>query len=149
MKAMIDRMSIQKRMMLYFSVPLLLIQIIVAAFTYPVLQEKFKSQLDYSMGQSINQAVSFLESYVQNMEYLTQLVEKNGEIYGILSAERSFEGHGEDMASYIEYYVLNSIFHSIEFSNSFYRFGLYIPYDISYVNNNYYFFAVAEFITRS
>jgi len=148
MKAMIDRMSIQKRMMLYFSVPLLLIQIIVAAFTYPVLQEKFKSQLDYSMGQSINQAVSFLESYVQNMEYLTQLVEKNGEIYGILSAERSFEGHGEDMASYIEYYVLNSIFHSIEFSNSFYRFGLYIPYDISYVNNNYYFFPYSRLEVR-
>lgn len=48
--------------------------------------------MDYLLGQSINQAVSFLESYIHNMEYLTQLVENNGQIYGVLTAERFMGG---------------------------------------------------------
>lgn len=48
MKKILDRMSMQKRMMIYFAVPLLIIQTAVAAVFYPVLLEKYKNQLDYS-----------------------------------------------------------------------------------------------------
>ena len=95
--------------------------------------------MDYLLGQSINQAVSFLESYIHNMEYLTQLVENNGQIYGVLTAER-FMGEKRPDEQYMEFYMLNRTFNSLEFSNSLYRFGLYISDDIAYVNNNYFIF---------
>lgn len=132
-------MSMQRRMMLYFSVPLLLIQIAVAAFFYPVLLDKFKSQLDYSMEQSVSQAVSFVGSYLHNMEYLVEMVENNGEIHAILSA-REFTRTKNLDDQYQEFYTLNRAFSSLEFSNSLYRFGLYISDDAFYVINNYYIF---------
>ena len=74
---MMAKMPMQRRMMIYFAVPLLIIQIVIAASCYPALLVRFRKQMDYLLGQSINQAVSFLESYIHNMEYLTQLVENN------------------------------------------------------------------------
>lgn len=81
MKNTMVRMSMQKRIMIYFAVPLLIIQTAVAVVFYPALLDKYKSQLNYSLEQSVNQAVSFVGSYIHNMEYLAQMVENSGEIY--------------------------------------------------------------------
>lgn len=148
MKTMMAKMSMQKRMMIYFAVPLLIIQAAVAAFLYPALLDKFKSQLNYSMEQSISQAVSFVSSYLHNMEYLTELVENNREIYGILSS-KDFTGSRKLKEQYQEFYTLNRAFASLEFSNTFYRFGLYIPEDIIYVSNQYYIFPNTRLEERS
>lgn len=91
MKTMMAKMSMQKRMMIYFAVPLLIIQAAVAAVFYPALLDRFKSQLNYSVEQSINQALSFVGSYLHSMEYLTEMVENNREVYEIISA-RDFTG---------------------------------------------------------
>ena len=139
MKNRMAKMSMQKRMMIYFAVPLLLIQSVVAAVFYPALLDKFKNQLNYSLEQSINQALSFVGSYIHNMEYLAELVENNGEIYGILSA-KEFTGLRNLEEQYQEFYTLNKTFASLEFSNSLYRFGLYISEDVVYVSNQYYIF---------
>lgn len=132
-------MSMQKRMMIYFAVPLLIIQSVVAAVFYPALLDKFKNQLNYSLEQSVDQALSFVGSYIHNMEYLAEMVENNKEIYGILSA-KEFTGMRDLEEQYQEFYTLNRTFASLEFSNSLYRFGLYIPEDIIYVSNQYYIF---------
>lgn len=139
MKTMMAKMSMQKRMMIYFAVPLLIIQAAVAAVFYPALLDRFKSQLNYSVEQSINQALSFVGSYLHNMEYLTEMVENNRVIYEIISA-RNFNGRRKLEEQYQEFYTLNRVFASLEFSNSLYRFGLYIPEDIIYVSNQYYIF---------
>lgn len=140
-------MSMQKRMMIYFAVPLLIIQTAVAAVFYPVLLEKYKNQLDYSREQSVSQAVSFVGSYIHNMEYLAQMVENNGEIHDILSA-KEFNGARNLDDQYREFYTLNKAFASLEFSNSLYRFGLYISEDIVYVSNQYYIFPDTRLIMR-
>ena len=132
-------MSMQKRMMIYFAVPLLIIQFVVAMIFYPALLDKYKGQLDYSREQSVSQALSFVGSYIHNMEYLAEMVENNKEIYGILSA-KEFTGMRDLEEQYQEFYTLNRTFASLEFSNSLYRFGLYIPEDIIYVSNQYYIF---------
>lgn len=132
-------MSMQKRMMIYFAVPLLIIQSVVAVVFYPALLDKFKSQLNYSLEQSVEQALSFVGSYIHNMEYLAEMVENNKEIYGILSA-KEFTGIRNLEEQYQEFYTLNRTFASLEFSNSLYRFGLYIPENIIYVSNQYYIF---------
>ena len=147
MKKILDRMSMQKRMMIYFAVPLLIIQTAVAAVFYPVLLEKYKNQLDYSREQSVSQAVSFVGSYIHNMEYLAQMVENNGEIHDILSA-KEFNGARNLDDQYREFYTLNKAFASLEFSNSLYRFGLYISEDIVYVSNQYYIFPDTRLIMR-
>lgn len=139
MKNRMAKMSMQKRMMIYFAVPLLIIQSVVAAVFYPALLDKFKNQLNYSLEQSVDQALSFVGSYIHNMEYLAEMVENNKEIYGILSA-KEFTGMRDLEEQYQEFYTLNRTFASLEFSNSLYRFGLYIPEDIIYVSNQYYIF---------
>lgn len=139
MKNRMAKMSMQKRMMIYFAVPLLILQAVVAVVFYPSLLDRFKSQMNYSLEQSISQAGSFVESYIHNMEYLAEMVENNGEIYGILSASE-FDGLKNLKEQYQEFYTLNSAFTSLEFSNSLYRFGLYIPGDTVYVRNEYYIF---------
>ncbi len=139
MKNRLARMSMQKRMMIYFAVPLLIIQFVVAMIFYPALLDKYKSQLDYSREQSVSQALSFVGSYIHNMKYLAEMVENNGEIYGILSG-KEFTGARNLDEQYQEFYTLNRTFASLEFSNSLYRFCLYIPEDIIYVSNQYYIF---------
>lgn len=139
MKNRMARMSMQKRMMIYFAVPLLIIQSVVAVVSYPALLDRLKSQMDYSLEQSISQAVSFVESYIHNMEYLAEMVENNGEIYGTLS-DKEFSGVKNLQEQYQEFYTLNKAFASLEFSNSMYRFGLYITEDVFYVKNQYYIF---------
>lgn len=147
MKNRLTKMSMQKRMMLYFSVPLLLVQIVAAALCYPALLKNFRKQMDYSLGQSITQAVSFLGSYIHNMKYLAEMVENNGPVYAILSEDHFAEAKGAE-EEYKEFYALNKAFDSFEVSNSMYRFGLYISGNVSYVNNNYYIFPDARLAER-
>lgn len=146
-KKKLARLSMQKRMTLYFSVPLLCLQIAAAIAVYPALLSRYKSQLAYSLEQSVSQAVSFVGSYIRNMEYLAQMVENNGDIYGILSG-KEFAGKRSLEEQYQDFYTLNRAFASLEFSNSLYRFGLYLPDDIVYVSNNYYIFSNARLSGR-
>lgn len=53
MKNRISKLSMQKRMMLFFAVPLLIVQILSSILSYAVLFEKFRNQYDYSVGQSL------------------------------------------------------------------------------------------------
>lgn len=139
MKNRISKLSMQKRMMLFFAVPLLIVQILSSILSYAVLFEKFRNQYDYSIGQSLTQAVSFLESYIRNMGYLAEMVENNGQILTVLSSDKFYNTRGKD-EQYIEFYTLNKAFNSLEIANSIYRFGLYVSDNITYSNNNYYIF---------
>ena len=118
-------MSMHKRMMLYFAVPLILMQILLCSLCYPQVVRRYREKTDYSMEQSVSQAISFTESYLRNMTYLANMVEDNGVIQNTLSAD----GFGEErpyMEQWLEYYELNKEFNSYEISNSIYRFCLYV-----------------------
>ncbi len=77
----------QKRMMLYFSVPLILVQIILCFLCYPQVIRRYREKTDYTVEQSINQTISFTESYLQNMTYLADMVE-NSWVIRILCQQR-------------------------------------------------------------
>ena len=131
-----------KRMMLYFSVPLILVQILLCFLCYPQVVRHYREKTDYSMEQSVSQAISFTESYLANM------VEDNGVIQNTLSAD----GFGEErpyMEQWLEYYELNKEFNSYEISNSVYRFCLYVPDEVMYAGNQYYFDGVSRLKERS
>lgn len=134
--------------MLYFSVPLILVQILLCFLCYPQVVRHYREKTDYSMEQSVSQAISFTESYLRNMTYLANMVEDNGVIQNTLSAD----GFGEErpyMEQWLEYYELNKEFNSYEISNSIYRFCLYVPDEVMYAGNQYYFDGVSRLKERS
>lgn len=141
-------MSMHKRMMLYFAVPLILMQILLCSLCYPQVVRRYREKTDYSIEQSVSQAISFTESYLRNMTYLANMVEDNGVIQNTLSAD----GFGEErpyMEQWLEYYELNKEFNSYEISNSIYRFCLYVPDEVMYAGNQYYFDGVSRLKERS
>lgn len=148
MKHPLQKMSMHKRMMLYFTVPLILMQILLCSLCYPQVVRRYREKTDYSMEQSVSQAISFTESYLRNMTYLANMVEDNGVIQNTLSAD----GFGEErpyMEQWLEYYELNKEFNSYEISNSIYRFCLYVPDEVMYAGNQYYFDGVSRLKERS
>lgn len=148
MKHPLQKMSMHKRMMLYFAVPLILMQILLCSLCYPQVVRRYREKTDYSMEQSVSQAISFTESYLRNMTYLANMVEDNGVIQKTLSAD----GFGEErpyMEQWLEYYELNKEFNSYEISNSIYRFCLYVPDEVMYAGNQYYFDGVSRLKERS
>lgn len=148
MKNPLQKLSMHKRRMLYFSVPLILVQILLCFLCYPQVVRHYREKTDYSMEQSVSQAISFTESYLRNMTYLANMVEDNGVIQNTLSAD----GFGEErpyMEQWLEYYELNKEFNSYEISNSVYRFCLYVPDEVMYAGNQYYFDGVSRLKERS
>lgn len=148
MKNPLQKLSMHKRMMLYFSVPLILVQILLCFLCYPQVVRHYREKTDYSMEQSVSQAISFTESHLRNMTYLANMVEDNGVIQNTLSAD----GFGEErpyMEQWLEYYELNKEFNSYEISNSIYRFCLYVPDEVMYAGNQYYFDGVSRLKERS
>ena len=148
MKNPLQKLSMHKRMMLYFSVPLILVQILLCFLCYPQVVRHYREKTDYSMEQSVSQAISFTESYLRNMTNLANMVEDNGVIQNTLSAD----GFGEErpyMEQWLEYYELNKEFNSYEISNSVYRFCLYVPDEVMYAGNQYYFDGVSRLKERS
>lgn len=148
MKNPLQKLSMHKRMMLYFSVPLILVQILLCFLCYPQVVRHYREKTDYSMEQSVSQVISFTESYLRNMTYLANMVEDNGVIQNTLSAD----GFGEErpyMEQWLEYYELNKEFNSYEISNSVYRFCLYVPDEVMYAGNQYYFDGVSRLKERS
>lgn len=139
MRSRVSKLPMQKRMMIFFAVPLLIVQMLSSIMAHSVLLQKFRIQYDYSVGQSLTQAVSFVESYIRNMKYLAEMVENNGQIYTVLSSDKFGRKQG-DAEQYKEFYALNKAFDSLEVTNSVYRFGLYVSDNITYANNNYYIF---------
>ena len=148
MRNPIQKLSMQKRMMLYFSVPLILVQIILCFLCYPQVIRRYREKTDYTVERSINQTISFTESYLQNMTYLADMVENSWVIQDTLSA-KDFGGNRPYFDQWLEYYELNREFNSYELSNSIYRFCLYVPDDVIYSGNHYFFFENSRLKERS
>ena len=54
MKNPLQKLSMHKRMMLYFSVPLILVQILLCFLCYPQVVRHYREKTDYSMEQSVS-----------------------------------------------------------------------------------------------
>jgi len=138
MKELIRKMSMQKRMMLTFAVPVIAVVILVFCLCYPHILNRYKEQMRYSQEQSVSQAVSFTESYLHNLAYFTDMIENSWEIQEILSGD-DFRKAKSEMERYLEFYTLNHEFSAYELENKMYRFCLYVPDDVPYSNNEYFF----------
>ncbi|SCP94845.1 cache domain-containing sensor histidine kinase [Anaerobium acetethylicum] len=135
----IRNMSMQKKMMISFAIPIAVIYILLNTVCYHYITVKYEEKIKYSMEQSSDQAVSFLNNYVQNMQYLAVLVENSGVVQEILGSEQYTRDrtYGEQ---YREFLRLSQSFSSYELSNPIYRLGLYVPDELMYSSNHYYFY---------
>ena len=137
------RLTMQKRLTISFAVPLTLLCILITMCCAPVMSNAYREQIQYSVGQSGEQVRHYITHYIENMYYMGQLIVQSSEVNRVLSDP--FLGQYKDMAeAYREFYKLNSIFIDMESTNLSYRIGMYIPDELIYSNNCYFFYPESQ-----
>lgn len=132
-------LSMQKKMIYAFSIPVILICMLINLVSYNVISKNYENQLRYSVNQSCEQARAFLLNYIENMYYTTELISENNRVEEVLSSS-DFSKNKDLAEQYREFWNLNNTFQIIESSNPSFRCGLYIPDNFIYSNNNYYLY---------
>lgn len=129
----------QKKMTLLFAVPIISVYIILNTICYQFILDKYEEQLQHSVQQTIRQAQSFLESYIQNMEYLLNIIEYNGEVQQVLQSDEYLVS--KDLAEeYREFYNLNKSFTQMSMMDSSYNLEMYVDKNKFYSVNREFFF---------
>lgn len=137
------RLTMQKKLTISFAVPLTLLCILITMCCAPVMSNAYREQIQYSVGQSGEQVRHYITHYIENMYYMGQLIVQSSEVNRVLSDP--FLGQYKDMAeAYREFYKLNSIFIDMESTNLSYRIGMYIPDELIYSNNCYFFYPESQ-----
>ena len=137
------RLTMQKKLTISFAVPLTLICILITMCCAPVMSNAYRKQIQYSVGQSGEQVRHYITHYIENMYYMGQLIVQSSEVNRVLSDPSL--GQYKDMAeAYREFYKLNSIFIDMESTNLSYRIGMYIPDELIYSNNCYFFYPESQ-----
>lgn len=137
------RLAMQKKLTISFAVPLTLLCILITMCCAPVMSNAYREQIQYSVGQSGEQVRHYITHYIENMYYMGQLIVQSSEVNRVLSDP--FLGQYKDMAeAYREFYKLNSIFIDMESTNLSYRIGMYIPDELIYSNNCYFFYPESQ-----
>lgn len=133
----------QKKMMLVFAVPVILLCVLILCVAYPVLDRQYRGKILYSMNQSCVQAAAFLESYVENMRYLSELMGTDAELQRILNQE-DFAQEKPIAEEYREFDRLRVRLTDMELSNPMFRIGLYVPDGVFYSVNHQFIYPESE-----
>lgn len=135
--------TMQKKLTISFAVPLIIICTVMIMCCVPILSNAYRKQIQYSVGQSGEQVTYYISHYIENMYYMGQLMIKNSEVNEILSNPKL--GKYRDLSeAYREFYGLNSSFIDMEATNASYRIGIYIPDELIYSNNSYFFYPESQ-----
>lgn len=148
MKQKFKNLSMQKKMMLVFAVPVSILSLLILCVAYPVLNGKYRERLLYSMNQSCVQAAAFLESYVENMKYLSDLMGTDAELQRILTKE-GFAEKKTIPEEYREFDRLRVRLTDIELSNPMFRIGIYVPDEVFYSSNHQFVYPESELTSLS
>lgn len=141
-KAWIGHRSMRTKMTISYAIPLLTIALALSIISYKIISFQYTKQIVYSANQSYEQAISYLENHVQNMNYVQLLLGSNKQVNEMLR-EGVFELE-EFADQYREYWKLDEIIISIDLSNGLYNCALYVPDDLIYANNNYHFYPLSQ-----
>ena len=141
-KAWFGHRSMRTKMTISYAIPLLIIALALSIISYKIISFRYAKQIVYSANQSYEQAISYLENHVQNMNYVQLLLGSNKQLNemlrgGVFQLE-------EPADQYREYWKLDEIIISIDLSNGLYNCALYVPDDLIYANNNYHFYPLSQ-----
>ncbi|MDD2971367.1 MAG: histidine kinase [Lachnospiraceae bacterium] len=141
-------LSMQKKMVYSYTLPVLVICAVTFFLGYSVFYNSYRKQLRHSIDQSCVQANSFINNYIDNMNFISLLITENRDINEILSSP--YYGKYMEMGEvYREYYAISEAIREIEKSNFTYRIAIYIPDDIPYSNNNYHFYQESSLMEKA
>ena len=87
MKKRLSNLTMQRKMMLMFAIPVILLCAVILLYGYPRLNKKYEEQIEYSIGQSGRQAVAFIDSYLQSMRYLSEMISVDVDLRTLLKEE--------------------------------------------------------------
>ena len=132
-------LSMRLKMFLAYAIPVIVISVLALSAGLWAMQRIYAERLKRDMEQSLVQADSYLSSYFQSMDHLTQILMGDKTLNDILSASE-FGKHENAVEIFEEFHQLDAVFQSVEFSNNEYRIGMYILDDLRYANNNFYFY---------
>lgn len=147
-KGRFQSLPMRRKLMISFSVPTVLICFLITLLASPVMSRVYSRQIQYSVNQSYQQAENFISDHIQNMYYVSQLIEESGEIHDQIKDNLPRDTRNTAEA-YREFYAVNQAFQSIEVSNASYRMGMYVPDSLEYSNNNKYFFPESQLQQRA
>lgn len=141
-------LPLQKKLFYSYSVPVVAVCIITTAASYLFFSATYKRQYRRIQTQSCAQAANFVSQYVGNMYYISNLIENSAVVTNIISDSGLSGGRAVD-EQYREFRQLNNEMLRISVSNSIYRTGIYIPDELVYANNDYYFYPESALKNRS
>ncbi len=139
-----SNLSMQKKLMLAFSLPVIALCCILLLVFFPTINRAYEARMDYSMSQTYTQAELFIESYVSNMVYMSELLVNDGQIREIL-ADESFHQDGDMANDYREFHNLTTRLMELELSSSLLQFGIYVPDNKFYTVNERYLYPYSDF----
>ena len=129
-------------MTISFSIPLVFIALILSIISFKIIAYRYEQKILYSANQSYEQAISYLENHVQNMNYVQLLLGSNKQLNEVLD-DGVFETKKTD-EQYREYWKLDDIIVSVDLSNGLYNCALYVPDNMVYSANNYHFYPISD-----
>ncbi|PXV93334.1 two-component system sensor histidine kinase YesM [Lachnotalea glycerini] len=141
------KLSMQKKMIYAFSIPVIIICMLINLVSYHVISQNYKNQLRYLVDQSCEQAKAFILNYVENMYYTSVMISDNSKVENIL-ASSEFSKDKDLAEQYREFWNLKDAFQNIGVSNPTFRIGMYIPDYLIYSNNNDYFYPSSSLQSR-
>ena len=142
------KLLMRHQMTLTFAIPVILIFLAVMAVSYRRISESYRTNIEYSLFQTGNQAVSFLESYFQGMWEVSERMLEDGEIASVLHAE-DFLAPKSRRQEYEEYQTLYSSMANIGMGSPSFRISIYIPDSVGYTANRYYIYPLSELGKRT
>lgn len=134
-----QNLSMQKKMVLIFAVPIITVYVLLNTICYHFILERYEEQLRHSTQQTSKQAEAFLESYIQNMEHLLSIIENNGTIQEVLQSEE-YENPKDMAEEYREFFKMNSNFIQFSLMDTNYDLEMYVDDERFYSVNHQYFF---------
>jgi two-component system, sensor histidine kinase YesM len=139
LKTSYKSLPLKNKLFYSYSVPIVCICMIFCMGFYPFFSFYYKRQFRHIQTQSCVQAVNFISQYISNMYYISRLIENNAAVTAVIAGQ----GLSDDRAldeQYREFWKLNTELQKISVTNSIYRIGIYMPDDLVYANNYYYFY---------
>lgn len=143
MKDKFKSLPMQKKMMFSYAVPVILLCALLVSLCYPTVNRMYTEQVQYSINQSCAQAVAFLDSYLQNMKYLSEILGNDAELQNILN-DKSFGSGKTIVEEYRDFLRLRERLSGIELSNPLFRIGVYVPDTVFYSINHQFVYPESE-----
>ena len=139
--------GMRRKMLLAYAVPVMAVSLIVFVIGSWYILRQVQEEVHTNTDQAIAQAQSYLSYYLQDMEYVAEIMSSDESLLELLSdpeyatAQTVYEG-------YQEYYKIRKIFDALSAANEGVRLGMYVSDDLIYADNDYYFYRESSLTQR-